>query len=308
LAAGLIGLLVVACGLMLQQLWQLHQEGSRWRQLPNLHDGGLPLAGESIQGPLHCAQSWRGQALPDARHAQLQTRLSRLAEHHEQRLQVSALLAGLTVGLGLLATLYGLFNALGEMPLPTVPGHSYTGLGAALAAAVFTALAAFCLGALLLAVSSASNRLHQMRLITTRSCLEQECGCQSSAQAPEPPAQRERPATTPVEQCVLELVQSVRRLSADLDNQNRTTNRLLARMETLPEQAPSGCGRQSLPTEPHSPQKVVLAARAEAPDHQAEARQRINKLQRLLGELQVSNEYILARLATSSRTPPTPLG
>jgi hypothetical protein len=299
LAVGLIGQLALACSLMLQQLWQLHQESRRWCHLPILHGSGLPQAGEMLH---------KDQSLSGATNGPLATRLSRLAEHHDQRLRVSALMAGLTVGLGLVVTLYGLFNALGEMPLPSDQVPSSSGLGAALAAAVFTALAAFCLGALLLAVSSASNRLKHMRLTSTRGWLQQNTASRAGTRAPEPPAPLERPAISHMEQSVLELVQSVRRLSADLDNQTRTTSQLLARMEALPEQAPSGHVSQSLSSRSNNPLQAVHTPRTEAQDPQADARQRINKLQHLLGELQVSNEYILANLATSSRTPPTHLG
>ena len=188
----IIFLLVAAgCYQMLAHVRRINQEGSLFRQYRLMVDSGateeqLQLAilemskKHDVVSLIELIQGLRGKALTSVQHAAIESEMERFSARQTRRLMMSQFMGGMMVGMGLLGTFIGLLGALAEIgkligsfnlgagmidPVAAISElvarltAPMQAMGVAFSASLFGVLGSLIMGALMVAVRSASSDL-----------------------------------------------------------------------------------------------------------------------------------------------------
>lgn len=165
----LLALLALANWRMAHQLWTVWKDAQLWRQTwhgVQASDTLAPALSLGIQGAgfgaiVNLMRGLRGQLLTTSLHTRLEEELLRIRTRHSQRMRLSDVLVGLTLGLGALATFYSLLASLADVQ-SSATQTAIQDLRATMAAATFTVVATLSLVSLQIGIRSASDRLQRL--------------------------------------------------------------------------------------------------------------------------------------------------
>lgn len=292
LSAYLVSLMVLVCLAMVAMLGTLQNDSRGWCQDWVRLQHQRAATGTDMGAPRglimrHLLERRSPDRSTLQRLATVRNVVARLDARHATRLEAAELLAGLTLGLGLLTTLAGVLTSMGESPAGGTEGPS-----AALAAALFTLLVAVVHGALLAGMRQTARECRRMVQTSAWTLLGQDSPTPDTAHPPAAPDARSLLAGTTQTPATIQTPEAdtTTVLRAQLHGQHIRERQLIERLEAqLGAHWTKGHKGSAHPPPTQEAPPVQ-------PLNGTDAQQRLNRLQHLLHELQSSNQRLLQRI------------